>query len=81
MVACQDPTGKSVKILITPEPIELHYIKRLTDEENTLIEALRNIHMPPAAALLLVRNELKGPLENGQMAEILDGFLAKHTKP
>jgi hypothetical protein len=69
-----------VKLVITPEPIELQYIKRLSDEENTLIEALRTIHMPPAAALLLVRNELKGPLENGPMAEILDGFLARHTE-
>lgn len=71
---------KRVKLVITPEPIELHYIKRLNDEENTLIDALRTIEMPPAAALLLVRNELKGPLENGPMAEILDGFLARHTK-
>lgn len=71
---------KSVELVKLPEPIELHYIKRLNDEENMLIEALREIHMPPAAALLLVRNELKGPLENGQMADILDGFLAKHSK-
>jgi len=66
--------------MITPEPIKLHYIKRLSDEENTLIEGLRTIHMPPAAALLLVRNELKGPLENGPMAGILDGFLARHIE-
>ncbi|MFX3631418.1 MAG: hypothetical protein ACE3L7_19735 [Candidatus Pristimantibacillus sp.] len=65
--------------MITPVPIELQYIKRLSDEENTLIESLRTIDMPPAAALLLVRNELKGPLENGPMAEILDGFLKRHT--
>lgn len=63
----------------TPKPIELQYIKRLSDEENTLVEALRTIDMPPAAALLLVRNELKGPLEDRPMAEILDRFLARHT--
>ncbi|WP_169088479.1 hypothetical protein [Paenibacillus sp. PL91] len=66
--------------MITPEPMELEYIKRLSDEENTLIEALRTIQMTPAAALLLVRNELKGPLENGPMVEILDGFLARHKE-
>lgn len=73
------PLPKESETMKTPKPIELHYIIRLSDEENTLIEALRTIDMPPAAALLLVRNELKGPLEDTPMAEILDRFLARHT--